>query len=153
VTDALAPLDADTVNATYQLVLTHVRDALRENWSLPEFEQRLRSDGDVPHAELLLRFFKANAGRMRDAVAASHVWNDTLGPVAWRVDVKTKSRKVQELSEPTAIFELAVAHGAMSGSTKKPTSTVRFEMNKAQVVDVVRQLAEIERLLADPSAP
>jgi hypothetical protein len=58
---------------------------------------------------------------------------------------------VQELSEPTAIFELAVAHGAMSGSTKKPTSTVRFEMNKAQVADIVRQLAEIEKLLAEPS--
>lgn len=60
----------------------------------------------------------------------------------------------QELSEPTAIFELAVKHGAMSGSSgKKPASTVRFEMNKAQVADVVRQLAEIERVLAGSEAP
>jgi len=58
----------------------------------------------------------------------------------------------QELSEPTAIFELAVKHGAMSGG-KKPASTVRFEMNKAQVADVVRQLAEIERVLAGSEAP
>lgn len=65
----------------------------------------------------------------------------------------------QELSEPTAIFELAVKHGAMSGSgsgsggAKKPTSTVRFEMTKAQVADVVRQLAEIERVLAGGEPP
>lgn len=75
------------------MVLTQVRDALRENWSLPEFEQRLRSDGDVPQPDVLLRFYKTHATRMRDALLASHVWNDTLGPVAWRVDVKTKARK------------------------------------------------------------
>lgn len=146
-----------------------LREALRENWSLPEFEQRLRRNGDVAHPEVLLRFFKSHSARMLDSVAASHVWNDTLGSLAWRVDVKTKSRKgtantshmalaslnfgfvvsvQQDLSDPTAIVELAVKHGAMSGATKKDTATVRFELNKAQVADVVRQLAQIERVLS-----
>jgi hypothetical protein len=149
-----------------------IREALRENWSLPEFEQRLRRNADVAHADVLLRFFKSHSVRMHESVAAAHVWNDTLGALAWRVDVKTKSRKgerdqhtnvtsqylttilcirfvvQQDLSDPTAIVELAVKHGAMSGATKKDTSTVRFEMNKAQVADVVRQLAQIERVLS-----
>jgi hypothetical protein len=80
-----------------------IRDALREDWSLPEFEQRLRSGAGVAHAEVLLRFFKSHSVRMRDSLATSHVWNDTLSSLAWRVDVKTKSRKGTLLTIPIHI--------------------------------------------------
>jgi hypothetical protein len=111
--ESFAPLDATNITSTYkrkrkknkhQSTFTYkkktqkesleiIRDALREDWSLPEFEQRLRSGAGIEHAEVLLRFFKSHSVRMRDSVAASHVWNDTLSSLAWRVDVKTKSRK------------------------------------------------------------
>jgi hypothetical protein len=72
----------------------------------------LLRNADVAHADVLLRFFKSHSVRMHDSLAASHVWNDTLGSLAWRVDVKTKSRKGERSthkSNPSHTMTLIIA--------------------------------------------
>lgn len=48
-----------------------------------------------------------------DQVKKDLVWNNRLEKFAWRVDLKTKTRKIaDEINEPCAIIELNIVNGA-----------------------------------------
>jgi hypothetical protein len=64
-------------------------------------------------------------------------WNDSLRRFSWRIDVKTKSRYVESINEPTAIVELNI--GQHDRPEDDPLNElVRFEMTKEQLKEIER---------------
>ena len=61
---------------------------------------------------------------------------------AYRVDVLTSSKGARDLSEPTGIFELRT--GDRLAAEGEGESVVRFEVNREQMADVLKQVAAIE---------
>ncbi len=70
------------------------------------------------------------------------VWNNTLDHLSWRVDVKATSKNVAEIDEPVAFFEFAAKRPADSNS---PSSVAKFEMNREQVTDILRNLNDVHK--------
>ncbi|KJE97454.1 hypothetical protein CAOG_010128 [Capsaspora owczarzaki ATCC 30864] len=78
----------------------------------------------------------------------AQVWNNRLASLSWRIDVKTKSRHVENINEATSIVELKIAQ------LDKSTETVRFELNSDRMQFLVGQIEAIEKQLsAQASVP
>eukprot|EP00911_Craspedida_sp_UC1_P000435 UC1_evm2s328 len=77
------------------------------------------SNGSLPegYARYTAKFWKAQRGKINQALAAQTVWADRLTGVSWRVDVKTRTKDKEELNDPTAVIELRIqaASGRNSG--------------------------------------
>lgn len=76
---------------------------------------------------------------MHEALVKAASWNNKLDSVSWRLDVLTRSRHVDELSNPAAIVEMKI-------EKVFPTATdvCRFEMDSAKLDEVVAQVEQIE---------
>ena len=77
--------------------------------------------------DVMLHFFF----QLVDAVRRDLVWNNRLEKFAWRVDLKTKTRKSnEEINEPCAMVELNLAHGAqVAQSSSSSSSSSRVNNN------------------------
>ena len=78
-----------------------------------------------------------------DAARKRVTMNNVLHKFAWRIDVKTKSKDVEEMSEPSTIVEMNI--GPPFKSTK--SDVVRFEMDQEQLSHLVKQMSNIQAQL------
>ena len=69
---------------------------------------------------------------------------------AWRVDVKAMSRNVAEINEPVAFFEhiFKAGHQFHDNTT---SSTAKFEMDRTQVSEMLKNLTEIQKKIEEAS--
>ena len=116
-----------------------------------------------------LKFWKAQKQKIHEQLVKDALWGSRLKAFSWRIDVKTKSKHIRELNEPTAVLELDVANngqvragrhcmherpGADAGSPPssgvgyQQTDIVRFEMDAAQVRGMLEQLERIEAVMS-----
>ena len=52
-----------------------------------------------------LKHFR-DVSQVHEQLVKKSVWGDRLKQVSWRVDVKTKSRHIDQINTPTGIIEL-----------------------------------------------
>jgi hypothetical protein len=71
-----------------------------------------------------------------------------LKQLSWRVDVKTASRFIPESNIPIAMFELNSENGVNSNNE----TTLRFEMNRTHIADMLSQLESIEKAIDSASS-
>lgn len=85
------------------------------------------------------KFWKKERAGVHEALVKAASWNNKLDSVSWRLDVLTRSRHVDELSNPAAIVEMKI-------EKVFPTATdvCRFEMDSAKLDEVVAQVEQIE---------
>lgn len=57
-----------------------------------------------------LKFWKAQKQKIHEQLVKDALWGSRLKAFSWRIDVKTKSKHIRELNEPTAVLELDVAN-------------------------------------------
>ena len=76
-------------------------------------------------------------------------WEPTLEQLSWRVDVKTAARGVADHSQPTAIVEMSLGHGKSASSASAPSSVFQFELNRAEVDDVLQTIDAIQRTIKE----
>jgi len=55
---------------------------------------------------LLAKFWRNQKAKIHDSLVSKSFWESSLSSVNWRIDVKTKSKNSNDLSEPVAIVEL-----------------------------------------------
>lgn len=70
--------------------------------------QTKKRDGGITEqqAKVLLQIWKMHRTRVHESVLRSCVWNNRLHNISWRIDVKSRSRAVEQLSAATAVVEL-----------------------------------------------
>lgn len=59
--------------------------------------------------ESLIRHWRVQKPKVHEQIVRSSTWNNRLEKLSWRIDSKTKSRKVSELNELTSIVELRLS--------------------------------------------
>ena len=62
-------------------------------------------------ANVYRKFWKTHKNKIHDVLVSQSNWNNSLKKVSWRIDIKSQSRNVDQMSEPTAIVELMVGEG------------------------------------------
>lgn len=116
-----------------------------ENSELPKFEGLLSESGSFSsiQTDVFTKFWGLNRLKVHDAICKDLTWSDSLEKFAWRIDVKTKSRTVAEMNDPVAIVELKVK----GDDKERDTRSVRFEMDNAQLEEVLSKLSVIEGVI------
>ncbi|XP_033734449.1 COMM domain-containing protein 1-like [Pecten maximus] len=91
-------------------------------------------------ANALRRFWRSHKNKIHDSLVVNTNWNNSLKQVSWRIDVKSQSKNVDQINEPTAIMELQLQGG---GNTKN-TEVVQFEMDENKLMTVLQSMKDIE---------
>jgi len=70
--------------------------------------QTKKRDGGITEqqSKVLLQCWKTHRTRVHEIVLRSCAWNNRLRNVNWRIDVKSRSRSVEQLNTATAVVEL-----------------------------------------------
>ena len=63
------------------------------------------------HASVFRKFWKTHRTQIHESIIAQTTWGDTLQKVAWRIDLKSQARHVDEINTPVAIMELHIGNG------------------------------------------
>lgn len=95
--------------------------------------------------EAFSKFWRGHRAQIHDVVCQRATWDNTFDRVAWRIDLKTRTKESLaegvELNDAVAIYEL---HINLAGDQKKK-DVARFEMDKEQLQQVLAQVAAIEK--------
>eukprot|EP01118_Nematostelium_gracile_P010347 TRINITY_DN3553_c0_g1_i1.p1 TRINITY_DN3553_c0_g1~~TRINITY_DN3553_c0_g1_i1.p1 ORF type:complete len:145 (-),score=44.56 TRINITY_DN3553_c0_g1_i1:15-449(-) len=112
-----------------------------ENWDISELESALKETtiSDKEQEELIRRW-RVERPKVHERLVNESTWNNRLEKLSWRIDSKTKSRKVNEMNELTSIVEMKLA-----SSEKKQSEVVRFEMTQDQLKKVLAQVNHIQQ--------
>ena len=115
--------------------------ASRENMDPSAFEAHVgERDLSTEQSAQLVNWWRINRARVHDATRKKTRWAGSLEQLGWRIDVKTAARDQQAaegLNEPTAIVQMETRSDGQG-------STIRFEMDRAQLADFDAQLDEIQ---------
>jgi COMM domain len=76
-----------------------------------------------------------------DAVHGETTWAHRLQKISWRIDTKTKTRRVEEMNELSAIVELVVGNGI---TPTRDSEVVRFEMNAEELSAMAARIEAIQ---------
>jgi len=67
-------------------------------------------------AKVFVKFWKLHKSRIHESLIEESTWNQRLKGLSWRVDVKSRTRTVDQLSVPCAIVELQLENRSSSVS-------------------------------------
>ena len=83
--------------------------------------QTKKRDGGITEqqSKVLLQVWKSHRARVHDSVLRSCIWNNRLRNINWRIDVKSRSRAVEQLSTATAVVELELENAAVNSQVCK----------------------------------
>ncbi|XP_041354207.1 COMM domain-containing protein 1-like [Gigantopelta aegis] len=93
------------------------------------------------YANVFRKFWKTHRTKIHESIIAQTTWGDTLQKVAWRIDLKSQARHVDEINTPVAIMELHVGN---SQQKEKAEDVLRFEMDENRLASVLSSMREIE---------
>lgn len=64
-------------------------------------------------ANAFRKFWKTHKNKIHDSLIMNSNWSNSLKKVSWRIDVKSQSKSVDQIHEPTAIMELQLANNTI----------------------------------------
>ena len=78
--------------------------------------QTKKRDGGISEQQsrVLLQVWKTHRSRVHESLLRSCVWNSRLRNINWRIDVKSRSRTVDQLNAATAVVELELENSDVS---------------------------------------
>eukprot|EP01112_Ceratiomyxa_fruticulosa_P018825 TRINITY_DN6077_c0_g1_i1.p1 TRINITY_DN6077_c0_g1~~TRINITY_DN6077_c0_g1_i1.p1 ORF type:complete len:191 (-),score=42.36 TRINITY_DN6077_c0_g1_i1:97-669(-) len=145
-TDLTVEVVANLINVISNIL----KKAAYEDLELDAFETLVQSAGQSSLTpglqDLLVKYWRTQRSKIHEQVYKKVTWNNSLHKVAWRIDVKTKSKSGAEMNEPTAIVEVSVNPKFQSASNSG-SRLVRFEMDKEQLSQTLRDINNIQQLL------
>ena len=106
--------------------------------------QTKKRDGGITEqqAKILLQISKLHKTRVHESVLRSCVWNSWLRNISWRIDVKSRSRTVEQLSAATAVVDLELEN---SDANSQGVEVVKFEVDEKGLSHVLQSLKDIEQ--------
>ncbi|EFA80769.1 COMM domain-containing protein 1 [Heterostelium album PN500] len=142
-------LTEEFILSTYNKCINIIERASYSDVDLTAFESLIKdNDFTQQQQEGLTKFWKTNKKKIHDIVNRRTRFNNSLDKMSWRLDLKTKSKDVEEMNEPTAIVELDLTKNLRSSTEKKQQQQkIRFEMDRNQLQDTLEQINIIQKLI------
>jgi len=101
------------------------------------------------HATMMCNVWSKEAVKIRQQLLKDSTWKSTVDDLSWRVDVSTLSKNSSETQgESACLFELLMTDG-VNDDNADCSSSVRFEMNRQEVGDILSRLNDIQRVFDD----
>jgi len=121
-----------------------LKTAASNDWESTDLETYLKKSKFAnEQQEIISKFWKVQKQKIHDLLVKNSIWNDSLNKMSWRIDSKTKSRRVPEMNdELTAIVELVVGQKQQSGGPQ--SQVVRFEMDRVQLKQMMTEITFIQ---------
>jgi hypothetical protein len=145
-------LFATQSNEEFSTLLNRVRGLIKSmansNMDQPQAEtflisQTKKHDGSITEqqSKVLLQCWKVHRMRVHESILRRSVWNNRLCDINWRIDVKSRSRSIDQINTAAAIVEL---HLNKSDTIEQSTEVVRLEMDESGLAKVLHCLKNIE---------
>lgn len=115
------------------------------NWTVAQLIDHLNSKslpGD--YVQVFSNFWTKESDKIHKHLVKKCTWNNSLSHLSWRVDVKAISKTSAELNEPVVFFEFQTKKGDINDD-KPGLENAKFEMNREEVSDIVRELSIINQ--------
>eukprot|EP00002_Diphylleia_rotans_P007955 TRINITY_DN1760_c0_g1_i1.p1 TRINITY_DN1760_c0_g1~~TRINITY_DN1760_c0_g1_i1.p1 ORF type:complete len:187 (-),score=48.03 TRINITY_DN1760_c0_g1_i1:366-926(-) len=114
-----------------------------ENPAVGALEAKLKQVGlNEDQSQAYLRFWRLQQQKIHESIRDQAVFNDRLSKMNWRIDIKSKSKHISDLHQPTALVEFTITDSL----TGKPKA-VKFEMDKDTVTNLRLQIDSIQSIL------
>eukprot|EP01122_Echinamoeba_exundans_P014668 TRINITY_DN6689_c0_g1_i1.p1 TRINITY_DN6689_c0_g1~~TRINITY_DN6689_c0_g1_i1.p1 ORF type:complete len:197 (-),score=56.05 TRINITY_DN6689_c0_g1_i1:98-688(-) len=149
------PVSVDELAELFDRCAAILKDAAKADAELTELESSLSSTSlNEMQQAVMLRVWRTQRPKIHDALTLKSKLNNSLKNLSWRVDVKTQTKAAaalkQELNEPVAIAEFIIGKvkpsvdGAEAAQQTADDTTLRVEMNRDQLTEVVNQINQIQ---------
>eukprot|EP00026_Physarum_polycephalum_P019658 Phypoly_transcript_21778.p1 GENE.Phypoly_transcript_21778~~Phypoly_transcript_21778.p1 ORF type:complete len:179 (+),score=35.15 Phypoly_transcript_21778:62-598(+) len=143
--DYFADVEAATpeaLSALFETCKEVISQAAVQDLEITQFEALVQKESSLSAAQqdLFVKFWRAQKAKIHENVYKQTRWNNSLTKIAWRIDVKTRTKTAADLNEPTAIVELTTDSG-------KKQKLIRFEMDKEKLAHVLQQINSIQEQL------
>jgi len=94
--------------------------------------QTKKRDGGITEQQsrVLLQVWKVHRTRVHESLLRSCVWNNRLRNINWRIDVKSRSRAVEQLNTATAVVELELENSDVNSQVCKRLSNCLYTVSK-----------------------
>jgi len=139
----------DDISNLFELCKGIIARGAREDLEVTHFEAFVQKEKALSSAQqdLFVKVWKSQKAKIHDYVYRKVRWNNSLQKISWRIDVKTKTKALTEVNEPTAIVEMNI------GKTNKEQDQqlVRFELDKEQLDQLLLQINNIQHQLTSSS--
>ncbi|KAL6051977.1 hypothetical protein QOT17_018841 [Balamuthia mandrillaris] len=147
-----AEVSEEEIEEMFQRCTEFLKKCEYNNWQITQLESALQKSTFTPlQQEMLSKFWRANRAQILKTTRERVTWNNRLSKLSYRIDVKTKAKNVAEVNEPVALVELILDQPpsqqsvAEKKNTKTSAATVRFEMDREQLADVIAQIDCIQQ--------
>eukprot|EP00727_Mastigamoeba_balamuthi_P010827 m51a1_g6367 putative comm domain-containing protein 1 (199) ;mRNA; r:119569-120427 len=114
---------------------------------LESFLKLKKTDLSQLQKDTIVRFWRNQRAKIHEAVKQRCTWDGTLQKMAWRMDVKTRTRSQPDINEPVAIVELHI------NKFPEGKDVARFEMDREQLSHVLAQVEDLEREIERVAGP
>jgi len=116
--------------------------------------------------QAFVKFWRNQKSKIHDVLVSQSLWTNRLSAVNWRIDVKTKSKNIQDLNEPAAIVELEIKtpagkvcftirsfsdlliHFFFFFFSSLQKEALLFEMDAQKVNEIVAQIEAIQKVIS-----
>ena len=88
--------------------------------------QTKKREGGITEQQsrVLLQVWKVHRTRVHESLLRGCVWNSRLRNINWRIDVKSRSRTVEQLNTATAVVELELENSDANSQVCKPSMSI-----------------------------
>ena len=113
--------------------------AATESWSLEIMKEKLNDIKiSAEHAEVLTKVWNSERYKILRHAKSSTKWTGSLESTAWRIDVKTATKKQDEMNKPVALFEFNVKANQHASKDE-----FQFELDSEELAKVLKKFDSI----------
>mmetsp|Transcript_4361 Transcript_4361/g.10548 ORF Transcript_4361/g.10548 Transcript_4361/m.10548 type:complete len:184 (-) Transcript_4361:1256-1807(-) len=139
--ESLTVADVETLVQSSSAVLER---CARRGASAAQLEGMLKQEEEVSadQVEAYVAAWRKHEAKISEAMRARSFFGTTLQRISWRVDVASKSRHIEDISEPCTIVELEIAPPRAANP-----EIVRFEMDRDSLASLQGEVSKVRALL------
>ncbi|KAN0016113.1 hypothetical protein ACTFIU_006067 [Dictyostelium citrinum] len=145
----------ELIEFTYNKCFEIIQKASYSDMQISTFENIVKeSDFTTVQQECLNKFWKVNKKKIHEIIYKTTRFNNSLQKISWRIDVKTKSKEINEINEPVSIVELKLKNTNTNNNNNNNSNKndlIRFEMDKNQLEETLQQINSIQKHLQSKS--
>ncbi|KAF2071957.1 hypothetical protein CYY_006732 [Polysphondylium violaceum] len=138
----------ENVEAMYDKCKQVLKKAIYLDHNITSFETLVKEDFTDVQQECFIKFWKINKKKIHEIIYKKTRFNNSLDKINWRIDLKTKSKNVNEMNEPVSIVELKLKN---NNNKLNSNNIIKFEMDKSQLEETLQQINNIQKHLQSKS--
>ncbi|KYR00545.1 COMM domain-containing protein 1 [Tieghemostelium lacteum] len=139
-------ISMESIESMYIKCLNFIKNSIASDYNLSTFESIVKENKEFTdmQQECLIKFWKLNKKKIHEIIYKKTRFNNSLSKMSWRIDLKTKTKDIEEINEAVSIVELKLSNSINSSNSNK---LIRFEMDRAQLENTLQNINNIQKHL------